>query len=202
MEYYCAEKLLKFETWKKDEIYVDVGACGSPFAKYLRERKKINAWAMDLEKGKYDELPYYIQEDATRMHFDDGEVSAISLQSAFEMFLKNGDSDLLREAGRVLRVGGKFIVLPLYMHNQYLSTVSPNYYHTGTADEGSLECIRLDCRGGLPMARFYSVSALKERILGQAAKCGLRPKVYSLPQSCVEKDEFVYLKFILCMEKE
>lgn len=201
MEYYCADRLLGFNRWGGQDIYVDVGACGSPFARHLRERRGIAAYAVDLSEGKYADLPYYIKEDATKMHFKDGTVRGMSAQSAFEMFAGNADVEFVREIARCLSADGKAVICPLYMHRQYLSTVSPNYYHTGTADEGSLECIRTDCRGAIPVARFYDAEALDRRILRMARECGLKPTVYSLPQGLVEKDGFVYLKFILCLEK-
>ena len=201
MEYYCVDKILDFEKWNDQDIYLDVGAAGSPYAKYLRENKKIMAFALDLEEGNYSKLPYYIREDATKMHFKDNEVAAISLQSSFEMFLGNSDMDFVMEASRVLKANGKVVICPLYMHQKFLSTVSPNYYNTGLADLGALECIRLDCRGNVPLGRFYSIKALNERIIKTAKKCGLIPKVYSLPQEKVEKDGFVYLKFLLSLEK-
>lgn len=202
MEYYCVDRLLKFGMWNPQDIYVDVGASGSPFARHLRERRDITAYAVDLDEGKYAGLPYYIKGDATKMHFKDGTVRGISAQSAFEMFAGNADTGLVREIARCLRPGGMAVICPLYMHRQYLSTVSPNYYHTGSADENSLECIRTDCRGGIPMARFYDAKTLDRRILATARRCGLKTTVYSLPQELVEKDGFVYLKFILCLEKE
>lgn len=201
MEYFIVDKLLNFDDWDGDSAYVDIGAAGSPFAKYLREKKGIKAYALDLNKGIYDDLPYYIQGDATNMPWADNEISGISMQSAFEMFVGNADEDFIREAARVLKQGGKVIICPLYMHKQYLSTVSPNYYHMGTADEGSLECIRNDCRGYIPLGRFYNAKAFERRVLKNARRCGLKPKIYSLPQELVEKDGFVYLKFILQLEK-
>lgn len=201
MEYFMVEKLLQFDKWDGSSIYVDIGAAGSPFAKYLREKRGIAAYASDLNKGVYDGLPYYIQEDATKMHWEDSQVSAISMQSAFEMFVGNADMDFIREVARVLKKGGKVIICPLYMHKKYLSTVSPNYYHAGLADEGSLECIREDCRGCIPLGRFYNVEALNRRVLENAKQCGLKPMIYSLPLALVERDEFVYLKFILELEK-
>ncbi len=37
------------------------------------------------------------------MHFKDNEVTAISLQSSFEMFLGEADMNFIEEAARVLR---------------------------------------------------------------------------------------------------
>lgn len=199
-EFYFAYKFLGLERWNAEDIYIDVGAAGSPFVQYLRE-KGINAYALDLNKGRFDRLSYYLVEDATNTHFADNSVKGISAQSALEMFIGDADTKFVKEAARILKPGGKVIIAPLYMHEQYLSTVSPNYYHKGFADEGSLECIRTDCRGGIPMGRFYNVDKLNERILTVAEKCGLDTKIYVLPNDIVEKDDFVYLKYILEMSK-
>ena len=44
MEYYAVDKMLGFQDWGKDDIYIDIGAAGSPFAKWLRERRGIMAY--------------------------------------------------------------------------------------------------------------------------------------------------------------
>ena len=53
----------------ENDTYIDVGAAESPFAKYLRENKGINAYALDLKAGRYSELPYYIQERCNKDAF-------------------------------------------------------------------------------------------------------------------------------------
>lgn len=123
------------------------------------------------------------------------------MQSSFEMFAGDADIKFIKEGARVLEKGGKIVILPLYLHNQYLSTVSPNYYGSGVADEYSKECVRTDCRGNIPFARFYDLKAFDERVLKTARQYGLTPLIYVLPQDLVEKDGFVYLKFILSLEK-
>lgn len=40
MEYYCVTKLLNLENWNRKDIYVDIGAADSPFAKWLRENTR------------------------------------------------------------------------------------------------------------------------------------------------------------------
>ncbi len=200
MEFYFAYKLLGFEKWNAEDLYIDIGAAASPYVQYLR-KKGINAWAIDLKKGKYGNLSYYLVEDATHTHFANHSVTGMSAQSAFEMFVGNADIEFVKEAARILKSGGKAIIAPLYMHEQHLSTVSPNYYHKGFADEGSFECIRTDCRGGVPIGRFYNVDQLNQRVLITAHEFGLDTKIYILPDEIVEKDDFVYLKFILELSK-
>lgn len=201
MEYFIVNELLNFDNWNSQDIYIDIGAASSPFAIYLREKLGLKAFALDLEQGIYKDKEYYLQEDATHMHFEDNSVKAMSIQSAFEMFVGTADINFINEAARVLKPGGKVIILPLYMHKKFLSTVSPNFYHKGFADVGALECIRTDCRGGVPLGRFYSVNKLNERVITQAEKSGLSTKVLTLPNEFVEKDGLIYFKFILVLQK-
>lgn len=125
----------------------------------------------------------------------------MSCHSAYETFIGDVDIKLIREAAGILKIGGKLIIVPLYMHEQYLSTTSPTLYKKGFADEGSFECIRTDCRGGLAIGRFYDVDALKRRVLDVAKEVGLKAKVYVFPDELVTCDAFAYLKFILELRK-
>jgi len=200
-EYYITDQLLDFAHWKKGDVYADLGAQTSPFVKYLREKRGIEAYGLDIEESIYKDLGYYLQEDITDTHFDDNSVRGMSCHSAYETFTGDVDSRLIREAARILKPGGKLIIVPLYMHEQYLSTTSPTYYQQGFADEGSFECIRTDCRGKLAIGRFYDVKALKKRVLEVAEEVGLQAKIYIFPDNLVECDAFVYLKFILELKK-
>ncbi len=201
MEYFITENLQNLSSWNEKDIFLDLGAAGSPFAHYLRKRRNISAYALDLEEGAFSQEPFYICEDATHTHFQDNSVAGASMHSSFEMFLYDADTALIQEMARVLRKNSKLIIAPLYMHKKYLSTCSPNYFGKGYADEEAIECIRTDCWSWIPLARFYDVEALEKRVLVPARQSGLIPIVYSLPNDEVEKDGFVYLKFILELKK-
>lgn len=194
-EYYIVDKILGFDEYKKGDKYIDVGACSSPYVINLRNRG-IEAYAVDLDESLY-KYDYYIQEDATHTSFFDNSIKGISAQSSFEMFVGNADIELIKEIARVLVKGGKAVILPLYLHKQYLSTVSPIYYNSGNADEDSVECIRTDCGNAIYLSRFYDVKHLKERIIDTAKRMGLECKIYILPNEWVECDDFVYMKYIL-----
>lgn len=201
MEYYLTEKLHDLSLWNESDIFLDLGAAGSPFARYLRDKRSISAYALDLEEGAYSQYPYYLCEDATHTHFQDNSVAGASMHSSFEMFLHNADTALIQEMARVLKKNSKLMIAPLYMHKRYLSTCSPNYFGKGYADDEAFECIRTDCWSWISSARFYDFKALENRVLYPARKMGLIPTVYSLPNYEVEKDEFVYLKFVLELKK-
>lgn len=201
LEYYYTDKLIGFSNRNKDFVYIDVGGAGSPFVKWLRETTEISAFSVDIIKGKYAYLPYYLVQDGTHTDFRNDSVDAISMQSSFEMFIGDSDIRVVKEISRILKPGGRAVILPLYMHTNYFSMVSPNFYGCGNADPGSIECIRTDCWSYIPLARFYDVDTLYRRIISVANECGLTHRLFCIPDQNVEKDKMVYLKFILSLEK-
>lgn len=201
MEYFCAYHYVKQMNWNKQDVFIDMAGGSSPFAKFLREQEQIRAYSIDLCKSQYHYLDYYIQGDGAHTDFDDDSVTAVSIQSSFETFPGDLDRKIVKEIARILKPGGKAFICPLYMHEKQLS-VSPSCYGTGLADENSFEVLRTDCRDALPMSRYYSVEGLEERLLGKAKEWGLAYKIYILPDNIVEKDDFVYFKYILELQKE
>lgn len=203
LEYYYAYNFLCLDNASTSYTYIDVGASGSPFAEWLRNNKKIRAFAVDLKHFRRSDLDYYIEADATHLPFEDETVDGISMQSSFECFCGNDiETKLIIEYARVLKKGGRIIILPLYMHNIFLSSLSPNFYGMGNVDEGAVECIRIDCGRGLQFARFYDIEALDQRVISVAEEYGLTVHIYSIPNQNVEIDGFVYLKFILELRKD
>ncbi|QIK36952.1 hypothetical protein GWK36_01865 [Caldichromatium japonicum] len=51
LEHFIAAQLLGLDGFGADDVYVDVAACNSPWARHLREARGVNAWAIDLEIG-------------------------------------------------------------------------------------------------------------------------------------------------------
>ncbi len=197
MEHFFAYYFIKQMVWKKQDIFIDVAGGSSPFAKFLREQEAIQAYSIDLSLSKYSYLDYYLQGDASKMDFQDGSVTAVSIQSSLETFPGDLDNRIIKEISRILKPGGKAFICPLYLHEEQVSIMSPSNYARGLADKDSLEVIRTDCRDALPMSRFYSMEGLQKRLLRDANEWGLSFKIYILPDEIVERDEFVYFKYIL-----
>jgi len=201
LEHWIAGELLQLDQWESSDIYVDIAACTSPWAKTLCERLEIDAFAIDLNPvGKaYLDLPYYRSENATRTHFADGSVRGASLQCAYEMFSGEDDRLLIDELARILRPGGKAVILPLYMHTHYCAYSTPEYYGKGHSDPGAKEYIRMDCYG-VPSSRKYDAQRLKERVLDPILKAGLRYRLLAL-RNKESLGEGIYCHFILEIEK-
>ena len=121
LEHWIAGERLGLAEFGADDVYVDVAAAGSPWAKTLRERRGLSAFAIDLAPvaEAYRDLPYYRTENATQTGFADCSVRGVSLHCAYEMFMGDDDTRLIGELARILQPGGKAVILPLYMHTQY-----------------------------------------------------------------------------------
>lgn len=201
LEHWIAGELLQLGQWPPNDVYVDIAACSSPWAKMLRERLGIAAYAIDLAPvgQAYQDLPYYRSENATRTGFADGEVRGASLQCAYEMFSGQDDRLLIDELARILRPGGKVVILPLYMHTHYCAYSTPDYFGKGHSDAGAKEYIRMDCYG-VPSSRKYDAQRLKERVLDPILQAGLRYRLLAL-RNKESLGEGIYCHFILEIEK-
>lgn len=195
LEHFLAWEMV-IKNLRKDEKYIDIAASNSPWVKLLNE-KAIKAVGIDLnESYKFKENPNYLVMDATKTDFEDGSVAGASLQCAFEMFTGEDDINLIKELGRILKVGGKVLVVPLYMHTHHCGYTTKDFrfsrkYH----DIGAELYIRNDCTG-IPFSRKYDVETLKKRVLETADMHGLDYKIYVL-RNGKKIHEGVYCHFVL-----
>jgi hypothetical protein len=201
LEHYIAYDLLNLRSYSSSNIYVDVAACGSPWAKILRDKLSIRSYAIDLAypKTEYLKYDYYKVENAVSTSFTNSEVRGMSLQCAFEMFNGHDDIGLIKEASRILEPGGKLIISPLYMHTHYCFYSSPDFFGKGYADKDGKEYIRMDSRN-IPASRKYDVVKLAERILSKVDELGMKHKLHVLRNGKELSDE-VYCHFILEVSK-
>lgn len=200
LEHWIAAERLGLASYQPMDVYIDVAAGSSPWAKVLRERFGISAFAIDLEVGPaFKELPFYRMGNATATTFADASVKGASLQCAYEMFTGDGDTNLLKEFSRILTPGGKVIILPLYMHTHYCAYSTAEYYGKGNSDALAQEYVCLDWNG-IPSARFYDVNALIRRVLDPIEHLGMRYQLLALRN----KADFgmnIYCHFVLEITK-
>jgi hypothetical protein len=201
MEHWLASVILGLDRYSPQDVYVDVAAATSPWAKTLRERKNISAFAIDLSEigSDFKNLPYYRIENATATSFADESVKGVSLHCAYELFLGDDDTKLVWELARILKPGGKAVILPLYMHTHYCAYSTPDYFGKGFCDPGAKEYVRFDLTG-IPSSRKYDVAKLKERVLDHIQAAGLRYQLYVL-RNKETYGQGIYCHFILEIEK-
>ena len=77
-----------------------------------------------------------------------------------------GDADVrfVHEAARILKPGGRYVIVPLYLDNTYFNSTSPYGYQDGVViDSGALKVWR-DDPYIVPFARHYSPESFVERV--------------------------------------
>ena len=201
LEHWVSWLRLGLADYNKDDIFVDVAACASPWAKALRERLGLSAFAIDLSQASqdYSDLSYYRVENATHTTFADASVRGVSLHCAYEMFMGDDDVRLIAELARILKPGGKAIILPLYMHTHECAYSTPEYYGKGYSDSGAKEYVRMDCYG-VPSSRKYDANTLMKRVIAPILDVGLKYRLLVL-RNKAELGNNIYCHFILEIEK-
>lgn len=196
LEHWIAAECLGLMSYQPTDTYVDIAAGGSPWAKVMRERLGISSFAIDLNVGPpYQELSFYRVANATATSFADASVKGASLQCAYEMFMKDDDTNLLKELARILKPGGKAVIVPLYMHTHYSAYATPEYYGKGNADVLAKEYVCYDWNG-IPSARFYDVNQLKKRVLEPIENLGMNYQLLAL-RNKKDLGKDIYCHFIL-----
>lgn len=200
LEHWVAANQLDLFKYDESDVYIDVAACGSPWAKALRERYSIQAYAIDLDiNPEFFGLDFYREENATKTRFADSSVRGMSLQCAFEMFRGSDDLKFIPEIERILKPGGKAIILPLYMHTHHCAYSTPEFFGKGYSDPDAKEYVRMDSFG-VPSSRKYDAETLKRRVLDPITSSGMGYQLMALRN----KHEFgdnIYCHFILEIEK-
>lgn len=199
-EHFLSGTLLGIDCYTSDDVFVDVAAGSSPWTLILRETSGIAAYAIDLEVGESFRLSdCYLQEDATMTSFKTNSVKGIALHCAFEMFAGDSDSRAIAEFARILKPGGKAVIVPLYMHTHDCTYSSAEFWGRGYGDPGSREYVRRDTRN-IPCSRKYSFKTLRTRVLDPARLHGLTTRLYVVRNSWQLSPE-IYCHFVLELEK-
>ena len=197
LEHWIAAELLGLKDYKESNVYVDIAAACSPWVKSLRDQLSISAFAIDLGTigEKFNNLPYYRSENATQTTFQDASISGASLQCAFEMFAGNDDIKFIKELSRILRPGGKVIILPLYMHTHYCTYSSPEFFGKGYSNQEAREYINHNA-WNVPTSRKYDAIKFKERVINTIEELGMEYRLLVLKNKN-KLGSNIYCHFIL-----
>jgi ubiquinone/menaquinone biosynthesis C-methylase UbiE len=199
-EHFLSCKLLGIERYASEDIFVDVAAGSSPWTLILRNKLGISSYAIDLDVGEsFRSSDFYLQEDATLTSFKTNSVKGVALHCAYEMFAGDADSRAIAEFARILKPGGKAIIVPLYMHTHDCTYSSAEFWGRGYGDPGSREYVRTDTRN-IPCSRKYSFKTLRTRVLDPARSHGLTARLYVVRNARQLSPE-IYCHFVLELEK-
>jgi len=174
MEHYIAFLLMGLTPGNR---YIDIASESSPFPDLAREKLGLETYSQDLTyaPGFHGNR---IGSSADRLPIDDNWIHGASLQCAFEHFQGDIDSNFIREIARVLKPGGRCVIVPLYMSQKAVNLYDPLLY-TNWDDikaDPETEIIAEIALGG-HFERFYSPETL-QRIL--ISGIGLHYRMYHI----------------------
>ncbi len=193
LEHFLCLELIKPS---EQDVVIDVASEHSPLPEIFKRLRGCTTYAQDImfEPGVNGDR---IGGDACAMPLADGFASAVTLTCSFEHFEGDGDIRLFRELARVLRPGGRAVIVPLYLYLYPTIETDPTY--TADSDVPFDPEAVVHCAEGFVNrhARFYSADTLKNRI------CSLPEfhfRVYRLSGYEHFPQRTVYARFVLVAE--
>jgi len=177
-------------------LVIDVASCRSPFPDILRRRgHRVIAQDLDFEPGLHEEK---LGGSAAEMALPDASVDGMTLHCSFEHFEGVADTGFVREAARVLRPGGRVVILPLYMHEQFINMTDPIFAPPVDGDSGATQVAVFGYANRF--GRHYDVAALRSRVIEPAVARGLAPVLYRIRNQASISPR-IYLNFALVLAK-
>ncbi len=200
LEHYVS---LSFCPLTPDGKVIDIANAGSPFPEIVHADYGCNVWSNDLAfpKGIHQRKWHTkIGGDACELPVNDNFFDLAVLHCAFEMFEGEADINLIRKAERMLKPGGRLVVIPLYMNETYHILRDPRTYRNPLPeiDEGA-ELVYRENFYGAAFARFYSVGALMKRLVNSAENLDF--KIYRV-RNLPELNAFCYMNWVGVFEKK
>ena len=165
LEHYLVYKFLKFT---KGDVYIDVAAAGSPWAEILNT-KGVESYRLDLSYPKGIQ-GINIGANAENTGLPSGSCTALSLQCAYECFMGESDINFVKEASRILNEKGRYVIVPLYLADQYYISTSPYCDQKKVVIDDGAKKIWRDDQYKVPFSRHYSPEAFIERIYSNIPK--------------------------------
>jgi len=190
LEHFIAQKLLQLNP---DDVYVDIASEGSPVPEIYHRLYGCMTYAQDLsyEPGIHGRK---IGGNAASLPLADGSVTKIGLHCSFEHFEGSADGGFIREAERILRVGGVLIVVPLYLTTVY-SIATDLLVPGATEVQFEDDAVVMAVTGwGNRHGRFYDPAHLCSRVLTSASKLEFTVFYLTNPQDI---DKSCYARFAL-----
>jgi hypothetical protein len=163
VEYYISYRWLDLGP---DDTYIDVAAQDCPFAFFVQDRFGSTVYRQDLYYLKKGIHGADIGGSAAKIPLPAGSVSKISLHNSLEHFEGKNDIKFFREAQRLLRAGGRLLVVPLFIGDRY-STVED----AGWVDDDGVKHL---WGVGARFARWYDLPQFKTRILDRSPELAVR----------------------------
>jgi hypothetical protein len=160
--------VFRFSEFSDKSVFVDLAAESSPLASIVERLTGATTYRQDIMfragiRGRD------IGGDACAMPVADGFATSAALTCSIEHFERDADSRLFTELARVLRPGGRVVVIPLYLFPEPAAQTDPTY-SIAVDVPFDREAVVYSAEGwGNRHGRFYSPATLAERLLKNPA---------------------------------
>ena len=201
LEHYLSLRLLPPIT--PGSVIIDVACASSPFAAAVRRLYGCKVYRQDLVYSEgIHHAPDGIEEIGGNAAFMPvplvSAASGLVLHCAFEMFRGDNDSLFIQEAARVLQLGGRLVIIPLYLSSLHHHLVDPLADRRGVRYDPGARVVYRPGFYRVASARFYSVEAFIRRVMEH--RSGMALKVIFV-ENQKEVDPSCYLKFAAAFER-
>jgi SAM-dependent methyltransferase len=195
LEHFIALELLRLNS---DSVFIDIASEGSPLPEIVRRMYGCRSYAQDImyPPGISSDK---IGGDACAMPVPDAMATGTALTCSLEHFEGDADTRLFRELVRVLRPGGRVIVVPLYLFIEPAIMTDPTYSAMlGIPFDSEA---RIYCAEGWKNrhGRFYSPESLYSRIVKPCPE--IRFFVYQVIGAIEAIHPSSYVRFCLLGER-
>jgi hypothetical protein len=159
LEHYLAHRFLNIS---KDDLYIDIAACGSPWADILN-KQGIKSYSLDMAypAGFHG---INIGADAGDTKLPGAFATVLSAQCAYECFMGDADIRFVKEAARILKNNGRYGIVPLYLEDEYYISTSPYCNQNDVVIEPEAKKVWRDDTFQVPFSRHYSPESFYTRI--------------------------------------
>lgn len=195
LEHFIAQDLLGLGP---HDVYVDIASEDSPAPDIYHRLAGSETYAQDLAfpAGR---IGRRIGGNAAAMPVPDGFATKMALHCSFEHFEGDADRGFVSECCRVLRPGGRGVVVPLYLTDRYAIQTDPVVSVPAGVEFEADATLHAARRWGNRHGRFYDPGHLVDRLI--------RPNAGRLRFSIVrftnlgEVDPSCYARFTLVIDR-
>jgi ubiquinone/menaquinone biosynthesis C-methylase UbiE len=176
LEYLVSLKLHDFQNGFK--LLDAAGGAEAQFAQLAKKYTSANIQvfcqdSIPLLENRYSNIQY-ITGSIDSVPLEDGFIDGITCHHSFEHFSQNLDQKFILESLRILKVGGKLVIVPLFITNIYSEITNQKNYKLWDNSAHLIYDKTASFSGWGPyegFARTYDVESFNKRILSIVPRC-------------------------------
>lgn len=162
LEHFLAREFLAL---KPGEVYLDIASGVSPVVDIYHRLDGADTYSVDIRFSPRSTNPRQVHANAKALPWPDASVDAMALHCSFEHFEGDADSGFIKELDRVLKPGGRCVIVPFYLNSRFAIQSDPRCLPFAGLpwDDGADVYLPLDL--GQRHGRFYDAERLASRVV-------------------------------------